>query len=45
MFTSFDKVFINIHDYANLIIYISEHRKKGMFLSFNLVFGKFSALG
>ena len=31
------KVFINIHEYANEMIYISDHRKNGMCLSFNLV--------
>ena len=35
--TSFLKVIINIREYANEIIYISDHRKKGMCLSFNLV--------
>ena len=34
-FTSFFKVFINIHEYANKMIYISDHRKKGLCLSFN----------
>ena len=32
-----EKVFINILEYANEIIYISDHRKKGMCLSFKLV--------
>ena len=36
-FTSFFKVFINIREYANEIIYISDHRKKGKCLSFNVV--------
>ena len=36
-FTSFLKGFINIREYANEIIYISDHRKKGTFLSFNVV--------
>ena len=31
------KVFINIHEYANGMIYISDHRKNGLCLSFNLV--------
>ena len=31
------KVFINIHEYANWMIYISGHRKHGLCLSFNLV--------
>ena len=31
------KVFINIHEYANGLIYISDHRKNGLCLSFNLV--------
>ena len=31
------KVFINIHKYANKMIYISDHRKNGLCLSFNLV--------
>ena len=31
------KVFINIHKYANEIIYISDYRKKGIYISFNLV--------
>ena len=33
------KVFINIHEYANGVIYmyISDHRKNGLCLSFNLV--------
>ena len=29
--------FINIHEYANGIIYISDHRKHGLCLSLNLV--------
>ena len=37
IFTSVIKVYVNIHKYANKIIYISEHRKKGMRLDFNLV--------
>ena len=36
-FTSFLKVFINIREYTNEIIFISDHSKKGMCLSFNLV--------
>ena len=36
-FTSFLKGFINIREYANEIIYISGHRKKGTCLSFNVV--------
>ena len=35
-FTSFLKVFINIQKYANSMIYISDHRRKDMCLSFNL---------
>ena len=35
-FTSFFKVFINIYEYANWMIYISDNRKKNMCLSFNL---------
>ena len=31
------KVFINIHEYANEIIYISDHTKNNFCLSFNLV--------
>ena len=31
------KGFINIREYANEIIYISDHRKKGMCLSFKVV--------
>ena len=31
------KVFINIHEYANEKIYISDYKKNGMRLSFNLV--------
>ena len=31
------KDFINIREYAIEIIYISDHRKKGMCLSFNVV--------
>ena len=34
--TSFFKVFINIHEYANKIIYISDYIRKDMCLSFNL---------
>ena len=30
------KDFINIYNDTNKIIYISDHRKKGMYLSFNL---------
>ena len=37
MILPYFKVFINIHEYANYIFYISDHRKKGMCLSFNLV--------
>ena len=36
-FTSFLKVFINVRENENEIIYISGHRKKGMCLGFNLV--------
>ena len=36
-FTSFLKGFINIYEYANEIIYISDHGKKGTCLSFNVV--------
>ena len=35
-FTSVFKVFINIHKCANKMIYIPDHRKKDMCLSFNL---------
>ena len=35
--TSFLKGFINIREYAYEIIYISDHRKKGTCLSFNVV--------
>ena len=35
-FTSFFKVFINIHKYANTISYKSDYMKKDMFLGFNL---------
>ena len=31
------KVFINIHEYANDIIYKSDHTKNDLCLSFNLV--------
>ena len=31
------KVLINIHEYANGMIYMSDHRKHGPCLSFNLV--------
>ena len=31
------KVFINIHEYANGMIYISDHRNNGICLGFNLV--------
>ena len=31
------KVFINIHEYANKIIYKSDHMTKGQCLHFNLV--------
>ena len=31
------KVFINIHEYADGMIYISDRRKKSMCLSFNVV--------
>ena len=31
------KVFTNINEYANEMIYISDHRKNGLCLSFNLV--------
>ena len=31
------KVFINIREYANEIIYIFDHRKKGTWLSFNVI--------
>ena len=36
-FTSFFKVYINIREYAIDIIYISDHRKIGTCLSFNVV--------
>ena len=36
-FLSHIKVFINIHEYANEMVYISDHRKNGLCLSFNLV--------
>ena len=35
-FTSFFKVFIDIHKYANKMIYKSDHRKNDMCLSPNL---------
>ena len=35
-FTLLFKIFINIHEYANKMIYISDNRNKGMCLSFNL---------
>ena len=31
------KVFINIHEYANEMIYISDHTKNDLCLSFHLV--------
>ena len=34
-FTMFFTVCINIHEYVNYLIYISDHRKKGLCLSFN----------
>ena len=36
-FTLILKGFINICEYANEIVYISNHRKKGICLSFNVV--------
>ena len=36
-FVSNFKVFVNIHEYANEMIYISNHRKNGLCLSFILV--------
>ena len=36
-FTSFLKGFINIREYANEIIYLSDHRKKATCVSFNVV--------
>ena len=36
-FYSFPKVFIYIHEYSNQIICISDQKKKGMRLRFNLV--------
>ena len=37
LFLSHFKVFINIHEYTNEMIYISHHRKHGLCLSFTLV--------
>ena len=34
-FTSFFKVFINIYEYANYVIYMSDYKRKGMRLIFN----------
>ena len=37
IFISFLRVFINSHEYANGMIYISDHTKNDLCLSFNFV--------
>ena len=39
LFFPYFKVFINIHEYKNKIIYISGHGMKDLYLPFNLVQG------